>query len=78
MTQKQPKTNFKIKQSPTLAASTQVRSMVDGRPTNIEALINSRAYALYVARGCEAGFALEDWLRAEAEVLRQRINELAM
>ena len=35
----------------------------------IEAEIRRRAYALYEQRGKADGHAVEDWLRAEAEVL---------
>jgi hypothetical protein len=66
----------RAKESLTLNASTEVRSMVDGRPTQIEALINTRAYGFFLARGSEPGFALDDWLCAEAEVMRQRIKQL--
>lgn len=60
------------------AESTVTRSLALGRPTHIEALISLRAYELYVARGRGPGRALDDWLRAEMEVVRQRINTLAM
>jgi len=59
-------------------ASSEMRSMTRGRPSQIEALISLRAYELFVARGREPGHDLDDWLRAEMEVLRQRINTLAM
>ena len=58
--------------------STEVRSLAGGRPAQIEALIHLRAYELYLARGREPGRELDDWLRAEMEVVRQRINTLAM
>ena len=32
------------------------------------ALIRLRAYGYYEGRGCENGHALDDWLRAEAEI----------
>lgn len=35
-----------------------------------EELIERRAYELYVQRGNQSGSELEDWLQAEAEVLR--------
>jgi hypothetical protein len=35
--------------------------------------IAQRAYELYVARGCEDGHHLEDWLQAEREL--QETNE---
>lgn len=60
------------------AASTEMDPSRAGRPTQIEALISLRAYELYIARGRQPGRALDDWLRAEMEVLRQRINTLAM
>ena len=34
--------------------------------------ISERAYRLYLDRGAEDGRALEDWLRAEQEVLGER------
>lgn len=33
--------------------------------------IACRAYELYVARGCEDGCDFEDWLTAEAQLLRE-------
>jgi hypothetical protein len=38
----------------------------------IEAEIRRRAYALYEQRGKADGNAVDDWLRAEAEVLEQK------
>ena len=38
-------------------------------PTKLEEQIRRRAYALYEARGREDGHDLDDWLRAEAEIL---------
>lgn len=36
---------------------------------DMQELIRTRAYELYVERGRIDGFAEEDWLRAESEVL---------
>lgn len=47
-----------------------VRSISAGRPTDIENKIHQRAYALYSARGRAPGRDLEDWFRAEKEVMR--------
>jgi hypothetical protein len=63
---------------PAASSSTKVRSMKESRPTQVEAEINSRAYELYVQRGCGPGRELEDWLRAEQELMHQRIHTLAM
>ena len=38
-----------------------------------EDIIRSRAYRFYEDRGCEDGYDLEDWLRAEAEVFGKKI-----
>lgn len=38
----------------------------------VEREIQIRAYELYVERGKSQGFALRDWLEAEAEVLARR------
>jgi hypothetical protein len=45
-------------------------SMSTGLPTDVEIQITQRAYELYSARGGEAGHDLEDWLRAEKEIMR--------
>jgi hypothetical protein len=34
--------------------------------------IRDRAYELYLARGGKSGTELQDWLRAEEEVLKER------
>ncbi len=39
--------------------------------TDLNALIARRAYALYEQRGFEHGHDLEDWLKAEKEILMQ-------
>ena len=41
-------------------------------PALTEELIRQRAYQLYEERGCEDGHDLEDWLRAEAEMLGKK------
>jgi hypothetical protein len=38
---------------------------------DLQVLIAKRAYELYVERGCRDGFAIDDWLEAEREVLSQ-------
>jgi len=37
-----------------------------------EDIVRVRAYQLYEERGCEHGHDLEDWLRAEAEILGKK------
>jgi hypothetical protein len=37
-------------------------------PTDLEEQIRRRAYELYEQRGRVGGYALDDWLQAEAEV----------
>jgi Protein of unknown function (DUF2934) len=46
-----------------------MRSMFAGRPTDVEIHINHRAYELYSARSGRHGNDLEDWLRAEKEIM---------
>jgi len=41
-----------------------------GYPPEIEEAIRRRAHELYEQRGREDGHDLEDWLEAEAEILR--------
>jgi hypothetical protein len=39
------------------------------KDTQVEDEIRLRAYWLYVQQGRREGFALDDWLQAEAEIL---------
>jgi len=50
--------------------SRQPRATKTAQSTDIEDRIRHRAYQLYEQRGTVDGFALDDWLQAEAEVLR--------
>jgi len=43
-----------------------------------EQLIRERAYQFYEERSGEDGHDLDDWLRAEAEILGQRSGDSAM
>lgn len=45
-------------------------SMVD----DVHARIATRAYALYAERGSRQGYALEDWLEAEQEILSRECS----
>lgn len=38
---------------------------------DLQVLIAKRAYELHVERGCRDGYALDDWLEAEREILSQ-------
>ena len=40
-----------------------------------EQLIRERAYAYYEQRGREEGHELEDWLRAEAEIIGKKPSD---
>lgn len=62
----QKKTN-----APSQADSTAgMSSLSTGLPTDVELQIKQRAYELYSARGGEAGHDLEDWLRAETDIMQ--------
>jgi hypothetical protein len=67
-----------MKAVPFLNSNTTAPFIISDRPTDVEAQISLRAYQLYADRGREAGHDLEDWLRAETEVMRQKIGTLAM
>ena len=41
---------------------------------DLHVLISSRAYELYVERGCREGHAQEDWFDAEREVLNREFS----
>ena len=50
--------------------SRKARSTKPTQATDIEERIRRRAYELYEERGKVDGFALDDWLQAERELLR--------
>ena len=52
-------------------------TMTGAQPQNLEEQIRRRAYELYEARGREDGHELDDWLRAEEEITRQRARTVA-
>lgn len=52
-----------------LTAKKTVRSQPSPSRTDLQALIAKRAYELHAGRGYRHGFALEDWLEAEREIL---------
>jgi len=56
--------------------STTLSTMDKTRPTEplLEHEIRLRAYDLYEQRGRMDGHALEDWLNAEAQILRQTFS----
>ncbi|HKV42994.1 MAG TPA: DUF2934 domain-containing protein [Blastocatellia bacterium] len=43
--------------------------------SEVREMISMRAYEIYLARGGHAGHQVEDWLRAEAEILTLLIEE---
>jgi hypothetical protein len=44
-------------------------------PIDLEAQVRQRAYELYEQRGCTPGQEIEDWFRAEREVLARRNHQ---
>jgi hypothetical protein len=48
----------------------QPRSIKTAQSSDVENRIRDRAYQLYEQRGSVDGFALDDWLQAQAEVLK--------
>lgn len=55
-----------------MAAKSKFREPRSGKanlPRDIEERIRRRAYELYEERGRVDGFALDDWLKAEREIL---------
>jgi DUF2934 family protein len=59
-------------------APDRARSVPTDGPTSVtEKDIARRAYDLYLARGCEPGHELEDWLRAERELFQRSVASIA-
>lgn len=53
------------------AGNVSARSAAIAHGHNLEEAIRKRAYEIYVERGRADGDAEADWLRAEAEILKQ-------
>jgi hypothetical protein len=60
----------------TKSKSRKPRSRKPVQQNDIEERIRRRAYALYEERGRVDGFALNDWLQAEAEILRAQKSKV--
>ena len=45
------------------------------KPPPTEEEIRKRAHQIFLARGCAAGRELDDWLLAERQIYRERIEE---
>ncbi|MCS6289071.1 MAG: DUF2934 domain-containing protein [Nitrospira sp.] len=52
-----------------LTAKTAVRNQPSPPREDLQTLVAKRAYELYAERGYRHGYALEDWLEAEREIL---------
>jgi hypothetical protein len=50
---------------------------VTSEPQELEHEIRLRAQELYEARGRKDGHALDDWLRAEAEIMQKKAGTIA-
>ncbi len=51
-----------------------VHSQPVSPPNDIQARISDRAYELHTERGYRQGYALDDWLEAEREILGLECN----
>ncbi len=60
---------------PTVSALTEKKN--GNASVDLEAAIRSRAYELYEKRGRRDGFAQDDWLQAETEILSQQRQRTA-
>jgi hypothetical protein len=53
------------------------QSLAITRPSDLEEVIRRRAYEIYEERGQVDGYALDDWLLAEAEVMAHQVRRRA-
>jgi hypothetical protein len=60
------------------AGNVPVRSASSAPGYNAEEAIRKRAYEIYEERGKADGNAEGDWLRAEAEILKQRAGKTSV
>jgi len=75
-----PRTNPTNKQVITMPEAGSVAlvrktSPVNSSPADLEAKIRERAYQLYQERGSTPGLDMEDWLKAEREILARQNHQ---
>lgn len=58
-----------VSQLDTAASSSKLARHAQSSFDDLHARIATRAYELYVQRGCRQGCAVEDWLEAEREIV---------
>lgn len=59
---------------PVVSAKEPAHSQTVSPHDDVQARITDRAYALYAGRGYRQGYALDDWLEAEREILGLECN----
>jgi hypothetical protein len=67
-------TRTDVKQVPGNSAPAEVQTI---SATDLTEQVRTLAYALYEQRGRQEGYAEQDWLQAEAEILGQRTFKAA-
>ena len=77
-TAKRARTNSKKAPATAAASVTAVPANGNGASAfNVESAIRARAFELYEKRGRQDGFAQQDWLQAESEILSQQTQRSA-
>lgn len=61
-------------QEPAVSQNESVHSQPVSPPDDLQARISDRAYELHAQRGYRQGYALDDWLEAEREILGRECN----
>jgi hypothetical protein len=56
------------------ASEIERKPKTDGNAVHVHTRIAERAYRLYEERGSEPGREIEDWLRAEEEILNEQTD----
>ena len=59
---------------PVVSQKEPVHSQPMSKENDVQARIATRAYTLYAERGYRHGYALEDWLEAEREILSRECS----
>jgi hypothetical protein len=62
------------RREPAVSAKEQAQSQPVSPRDDVRGRVAARAYELYAERGYRQGYALEDWLEAEREILGHECN----
>jgi len=69
--ERRPQATSRLQGKIVAAAATDTKQSPDSTPTDLYSLVVKRAYEIHAERGFRQGYALDEWLEAEQEILNR-------